>query len=126
MIVGETRYVLSTETNVSPPSGLKLMRLSQLQPQNATSHELQPTARGTHKFPRTMQISSLQQMINHEFNADGTKNHVLPNFVIGCRKLGRPKVVSFCACVRSLCSVSSATVHLFLSYLGLRTYLNLP
>ena len=59
----EDEIALSKETNASPPcSGLKLMRSSELQLQNTTAHELQHTARGTHKFSRTKHISSPQQL----------------------------------------------------------------
>ena len=34
---------------------------------------------------------------------------MLPNFRICCRELGGLKVTSFCACVRSLCSVELTT-----------------
>ena len=43
-----------------PPPRAQLMRLSELQLQNATAHELLPTSRGTHKFRRTKHISSFQ------------------------------------------------------------------
>ena len=45
------------------------------------------------------------EKINQEFNTQGTKYQVLPNFGIGCRELGALKVTSFRACVRSFCSV---------------------
>ena len=40
------------------------------------------------------------------FKTQGTKYQVLPNFGICCRELGGLKVASFCACVRSFCSVT--------------------
>ena len=66
----ETRYALSEETNVSPPppcSGLKLMHLSNLQPQNATGmsdNTLHRGGGGSHKFTRTKQFSSPQQSLD--------------------------------------------------------------
>ena len=50
-------------------------------------------------------IDKLSEMINEEFEAQGTKYQVLLNFGICCRELGELKVTSFRACVRSFCSI---------------------
>ena len=52
-------------------------------------------------------MNKLFQMTNQEFKALGRKYQVLPNFGICSKELGRFKVTSFRACVRSFCSVSN-------------------
>ena len=47
-----------------PCSWLKIMHPSELQPQNATLHELLSLHGGTHKLPRTKHISSPQQTLS--------------------------------------------------------------
>ena len=50
-------------------------------------------------------MDKLFEMINQEFKALGRKYQVFPNFGICCEELRELKVVSFCRCVHSFCSV---------------------
>ena len=55
-----------------------------------------------------MSIYKLFDMLNQEFEAQGTKYKVLPNFGICSRERGDLKVTSFRKSVRSFCSVNQA------------------
>ena len=50
-------------------------------------------------------MHKLFEMINQEFEAEGTNYQVLLGFGICCRELRRLKVSSFRACMSSFCSV---------------------
>ena len=53
----------------------------------------------------SVSIDKLFEMISQEFKALERKYRVLPNFGICCNETRKLKVASFCARVRSFCSV---------------------
>ena len=58
----------------------------------------------------------LFEVVSQEIKAEGTKYELLPNFGICCREQGGLKVTSFCACVRSFCSLALTIKRALLCY----------
>ena len=67
----------------------------------------------------------LFEMINQGFQTLGRKYQLLPNSGICCRELRGLKVTSFRACVRSFCSVTTASIVIPRTVMLLCSFTNL-